>query len=919
MAIGYKNLENDKQEEQKAGDFSPVETAEKPLQETLEEQRRSAQLNEFIQDAGTVFKQIGKELESRTSLKGFSTATLGAGFIDFLAIVGGETSQENKGKEKQAEKLELKNQEETRPSTRAELSDLALKLYKDDRRLEPFMKALEAFEGRAETDKISKEEREKFYGQVKDVLEASKSGNTNFTAEQLRDLGRDMMLEAADPGIANQGGYGTCTAASLQAALFKAEPATIGGLIRDLALNGDYKTEDGSQIVPNSKNLHNDKYQDAKSPYARNSVDQLAQVGLLNIFWQRRAGLEGAEPALKGKIKYEEGHPRDHLGDDRTRLMNYADSKPKSLSAIEEIFDPGRKLKEGTALFSTTVERPLSGPRILDMANVKDIYDQLRGNHKNLKVISANGSAPVFKPQSKEELVKFLENAKKENGGVLPATVIGVYTHIEPFKQDLKDAFYRKDESSSAKDTAVHAHHAVSLFDFDSMKDHAILENQWGHNVDHTGKAGSKPPVALEDLFKSIKGEEPELSRDKPEPREKTEEKAPSSEERASKYIAAYKDMLTELHNDRDADPAKVFEHEKQLLSYFEDWGKKNEHAVLLEKTVETFSKLLASEPTTLSHDDLRRSYELLAPHMKDKYAPELKLAAEVLSRETRSKIDSLEKFSTRDFKELKETLDSISHSTRAFEENGQTGLSSDLTRDLIAKVDSARNSKGLTNNSLNLTENVLDCLKNSGKNAEAEALFKRTVAAAREISIDNLSDLGRRVDLSMELVHLAKRMDAKDTKASLFKELEEIHGQLSKDLPLGSELRSNLRFHMIDEYIQRRDGEKLEPLVKEWFQNAKNKIAERSKISDIDNSPAIAAPLRRAGELLSSAGLYEKALPYFAKSLELSRSIKERDIDNETRTAEPLITALLKLNKTEEAEKLAKQYDLEIMLRRRR
>jgi hypothetical protein len=455
--------------------------------------------------------------------------------------------------------------------SKGELEGLAGETLKDDKQRAAFLKNIEEFEKRAKTDGLSQEEKERFYSQVKDVLEAGKTGNKFFDGDSLKTIASDMMKEAAYPGSVNQGPNPTCTAAALQSALFKAEPASIGALVRDLALTGQCKTADGSIITPNPNNLKPDRYQGEQQPYSRNSVDQLAQIGLLNVFWQRQAGPNGDNRELVGKIKYEEGYTRERIGDDRTRLMNYSSGKPQPLTQEVVISYPEPKRNPGDPPpmpgFAESV--PMSGPRILNMANVHDMYSQLRGNHGNLKVISdqPGDTEPVFKPGSEKELQEFIERAKKENHGVMPAMVLGVFTDVEPFNADHREAYHSKDKdrSSGSDSRSMHAHHAVALFDVDPAKRTASVENQWGDNVDHTGKPGSKPQIALGDLFSAI--HQKDMPQDQP-----AAKKEESPEEHARKYAKEYKEFVKELEHDPSVDREVVARHKEKLAKYVESW-----------------------------------------------------------------------------------------------------------------------------------------------------------------------------------------------------------------------------------------------------------------------------------------------------------------------------------------------------------
>ncbi len=880
------------------------ESEERKLPETDNNSKASTATDLFaaadiFKTENKIFSQLTQTVNNSELAKTFSRAAvdLSSGVIDFFSTP--DAAKEGKAGGK--------NESSSDRIGRKDLEEVVNNTIKDDTQRSAFLKNVESFETRANKDKLPQDEKEKFYAQVRDVLEASKTGNKNFDSKYLQTVASDMIKEAARPGSVNQGGYGTCTAAALQSALFRAEPATIGGMVRDLALTGEYKTVDGSLIKPSEKNLKPDKYHKDETPYSRNSVDQLAQIGLLNTFWQRQAGLEGDNKKLVGSIKYEEGHPQDYMGDDRTRLMDYSKGAPQPITKEVAVGDPVSKMDE-SQLGGSTEFRPVSGPRILDMANINDMYNQLRGNKGNLKVISGGGSDPVFKPKSEEELKEFIEKARKDNNGTLPAMVLGVHTNVEPFKSDLKDAFYSKEKTG--KDPAdIHGHHAVALFDFDSKTNKTIIENQWGDNVDHTGEKGSKDPVDLKDVFKAIKGEaEPEKEKkDKPAPEKIDREK------NANAYIDEYKKFVQELEADTDADPSKVLHHQIRLNESFKTWDRTDESKEQLGKIADQLTKMLPA----MSLKDASSTYASLAKEFKANGMEEQTKAISIaLDQKVKSTMKDLGDKKT-GFWQQREIIDSVDDALKAFKAAGDEKAIERTTQTLLSTADAVRKENGVENQrSIETTRAVLRTLNESGKKKETDTLINNTLAAIKEAETAAKGDKTVAARAKIALASDTRDMEKSEISNKLYAELEDTYKEMKTNgVPGGSKsLRSDvlqsLLFHNRDE----KNADKLEPLVHDWVADIKEMI-EKDKGKDEHKNDWRANMLERAGEMLDAAKRPEQALKYYKEALDSARKLEE-DQHKGQKIAQKAIDCCTKLGKKEEAAALAKEFKLEKWLR---
>ena len=886
-------------------------------------------LSEFFDSASGVFKKLGKDFQSRDlSKSGFGAAQIAGDFIDFAGSMSEKAAKTIKEVEKRENERGgvksdasdgAKRDKNLDKTSREELTGLAKDLLKDDDRLKPFLDNVETFEKRAKEEKLSTEEKERFYSQVKDVLEASKTGNKNFDGDYLKTIATDMVKAAANPGGVNQGSYGTCTAAALQSALFKAEPATIGGLVRDMALNGEYKTVDNSTITPNEMNLKADKFH-GKTPHDRSTVDQLAQIALLNIFWQRQEGLHGHEPEMKGKIKYEEGHVRDHINDDRTRLMDYSESKPKPFTESAEYIDPGYKNDQQQAHFQNLEQRPIGGPRITDMENIAEMYSQIRGNHGNLKVISAEGGKSVFKPKSQEELSDFIEKAKKENNGVMPAVVLGVHTDVEPFKTDIRDAF----ESQKGKDpeeAAIHAHHAVALFDSNQEKQTALVENQWGDKVDHTNKPGSKAAVAMKDLFRAIKGRDAtEIESDRAKQEEREQKKQPENpEEVARTWINEQEKLVKEMEGGTGVDQKRLLEQEMKLFDYYKSWGRDGEAAKQLDKSAEIFSKTLKSNPLNFNMEEGIQTFSNLSSDLKKEGNREaqIKELGDLIERRVTESLNNLPQLNRADFSEIRQALKGPIQAISVFDSAGNSASAQKVADKLAQVVEAGRLRNGAADRTaVFLATEVSGALVGAKRDDDAEKVLNSAVSDLRKVKPVSEKEQNEYTKGSIELAHEAENLENKSLYTSLYSELESTFEKMKESgVALDNSSRTELRYDLMNHYADTKNAEKMDPIVKEYIASAEKRRADLAATPG--RQPAMDYIFEKSAEMMMSVRQPEKALEYYKKAME---SLKDKDdvVMEGQDIAARMIPLCLKLNKEAEAKALATQYQLEGLLKRR-
>jgi hypothetical protein len=121
-----------------------------------------------------------------------------------------------------------------------------------------------------------------------------------------------------------QGQHPTCSMTSIRNSLVRETPAKFAKMIADVCINGEFRTFDGSRIVPRSDSLAAGAEEKTFPPDSgsRTWIGQISDVTLANVFWQRQTIDPRGYHVQKGSLKYDEVRPTGK-DDDGTRLFWY--------------------------------------------------------------------------------------------------------------------------------------------------------------------------------------------------------------------------------------------------------------------------------------------------------------------------------------------------------------------------------------------------------------------------------------------------------------------------------------------------------------------------------------------------------------------------------------------------------------------
>ena len=347
---------------------------------------------------------------------------------------------------------------------RARLSDLIKSLSDNPKQVENFLGSMRRFEDRATRDEVKPAEIALTYHHLSRLIETE--GSTILDLGQRKALSQQIIEQAADPTLIDQGYHNTCNVAVVESRMYTRHPSDAVRLVTDMALAGQFETADKTVIQVSSESLqpHTQSKLDSREDGARSYASQVFQVAAVNAYWQRQT--EDSE-SNQIDVRYEQVDPEGDT-DTGERLLNYWGMSPSEQTE-----------KDGT---------PMRHPN-LGINDIWDVYSQITGNNeKNAFLANAetvkNSRVPTF--ENEDQLQAQLTYLK--DAGRLPA-VIQVDARNEPFLTDSDDGM----EGGSD------GWHVVTVTDFDPATDRVSVDNQWGMDADKFGDEA----LPLEELYLS--------------------------------------------------------------------------------------------------------------------------------------------------------------------------------------------------------------------------------------------------------------------------------------------------------------------------------------------------------------------------------------------------------------------------------
>lgn len=782
--------------------------------------------------------------------------------------------------------------------SRKEVLESAEKHLADPDKLKSFKENIEKFETRSADDNITDLQKETFYAQVGNVLKASETGNKFYNGEQLQTIASDMVRHAADPGSVNQGVEPTCTTAAQESVLYKQEPNTMGEVVSEAALTGQYVTASGDTIKIPEKNLMPDKYKaDTPKEKARSLASHIAQPLLINMKWNNQDSYPGQDTGKKGNLVYEEGHPKDHPGDPQSRIMDYSSDPPVPVTDTVYTVDPlSDHSDDNSPLISDVKIQPANAP-LMFMDDLPEIYSDLKGNEGKLTTVNIAESEGVITPKSFEEFKNLFDTAARgEEGKPSFPMLLGVHANLEPFHSDLSQYTKRPDQSKQEQEqeSTMHAHHAAAVFDYDPKTGMVTLENQWGPKADHTGDEGEKPKIHIKDLYRTFKG----LT---PEERKIINDSKPDTKPSPDDIIEGQQKFVDEISQDEDQDPVKVWQERFELHRRLNHFGREEEAAKQREILARDYEKIAKEKDfgTTIAVG------EKLMRTLKD--AGEGDQANEIIKQIDTRLMDSVGNKPTRDSgADFKKVLSL--HRSNDDEEGGK-----ELARRYMETATGDNSQLDLTNSKdRDLVFGTMNTI-NTAYGAEAtDPYFDKIMEDFRSFEKEKGATDTDVIDMKSDIMFESLSMGNKDLATSLSDEMQKTYDGLNKGIDTQEkfeaedidELRTSLRYY----YQSTRQQEKLSPIVDDYMQYH-NELSRGEDGNPLDPEREDMVDIYRYfGKELRDGGALEQSTKYIERSLELARKHESSSTD---RIASELVRNYLRQDRDQEAQKLIDEFEL--------
>ena len=283
------------------------------------------------------------------------------------------------------------------------------------------------FESRARRASLSESSVSETYEQI-DRLLTNDSEVSIFPLERVS-IARQVMAQAANPSMVDQGVSPTCSVATVENRLYVRQPDVVARIVADAALTGKVSLYNGQRIDLPESNLEPNLDAWYGTPYDgnRSFASQIFQLSAINAFYQGSGkDFRYTEFMSIGQLVDESVYPPEHVSD-----------------------GPG-----------------LRGD------DISQLYAMLTGDTRPTVIQNSTrtwGSEKVITVDSAESLARELLRAEAE--GMMPMT-LGVNTDLEPFAD------------GRIPGTSENAWHVVNVTDFDEQAQVAFVDNQWGSEKD---------------------------------------------------------------------------------------------------------------------------------------------------------------------------------------------------------------------------------------------------------------------------------------------------------------------------------------------------------------------------------------------------------------------------------------------------
>jgi hypothetical protein len=276
-------------------------------------------------------------------------------------------------------------------------------------------------------------------------------------------LVRGILRNAADPTAIDQGGHNTCNVTTVECRLYTREPQSAAKLVADVAMNGEFKTADGTVIKPRTLGVDGEAGTDPTPDGWRNYASQIFQITAINVHWNRKDTLPGGKEAGVGNIHYCQGGP----GEPSEYLLNCSKVPPEvhRFSTIDS-------------------DHPWLG-----LPEMSDVHEQITGrpsvNFGIERWFNSGESRGCFKVSSLDEFKDRLSRMAAERA--FPVILV-----VDAAKKPIGSG------------DGGFGPHVVTVTAYDPNTGMLTIDNQWGKGADMTDLPGQRTRASAADMWDNM-------------------------------------------------------------------------------------------------------------------------------------------------------------------------------------------------------------------------------------------------------------------------------------------------------------------------------------------------------------------------------------------------------------------------------
>lgn len=360
------------------------------------------------------------------------------------------------------EEVEPPGGEERASDARNKLLETAERSYADNPgKFDAFKEQVERFEERGKRDGLSDQVMDGTYDNVRRLLEFE--GETPTTAEQRERLAEQVMNQAANTNLIDQGHHNTCNMNTVEVRTYTRNPDDAAKLVADVATTGKYTTTDGIEVTIDPT-PHNDSKNEHRWDGDRSHASEIFQVTAANV----RLEQDNRKTDPPGQLRYEQHDRVPGTPGSGEAIMDYSQDPPKQVGTSPDI-------------------------NVGNIGKLRDVYASITGDHESEIVVGhdkfvTDTSDGVKRVDSEEAFKAFLSEAKDSHK--LPL-IVAVHTSNEPFWSD----------SGGGMAGGSGGGHVVMITDFEAGPPSKVtIDNSWGTRNDHDASKA----VDVHDLYGSM-------------------------------------------------------------------------------------------------------------------------------------------------------------------------------------------------------------------------------------------------------------------------------------------------------------------------------------------------------------------------------------------------------------------------------